>query len=280
MKSTMFEIPEDHAEWPEWLERQVVSKELGRLVAELEAFEDSSSSATLQEICGDQLSDVLSSGLRGLSTKKLGSLLRHPQSLLELQEQAFIACSEYWDGLLADDEKRDPYVESTVVPATASKRARSTGNPLKNRIGTLVALAAGLLLAIGVWQVMSLGDGWGLARVAALSPDLDDAEYLAELADLADQWGNKVPATEAALVDRLKQFRAGCSALQNSPMSQLANSDRLWLKERCQKWTDRIDVLIGEVDSGSKTFGDGLQDANQIAGDMQSALRAKSRELA
>lgn len=99
MTLLLLTIPTQRAALVSWLEQNMTGLQLGKLVAELSALHQSAEELSLQEICGEDLDQVLESGLSVLSEEQFNLLLTNPMSLLDLQEQAFISGSPYWGQL-------------------------------------------------------------------------------------------------------------------------------------------------------------------------------------
>ncbi len=98
------DIPETHAELVDWLEHHLVGLDLAALVAELAAVHagedeppvepDATSAVSL---LGGRIPEVMDSGLTVLETQQVRALLRHPRSLLELQELVLTSGGAHWD---------------------------------------------------------------------------------------------------------------------------------------------------------------------------------------
>lgn len=95
----VFSIPTDSNLLVPWLEEQVVSINLGRLVRELNSIHRPATELSLAEVVGDDLPEILTAGLSLLPNETVQRLLRNPVVLLELQERAFIDGAVHWDQL-------------------------------------------------------------------------------------------------------------------------------------------------------------------------------------
>ena len=82
--------------------------------------------------------------------------------------------------------------------------------------------------------------GWGWNRPDALPQDLSPDAYLNHLADGAQAWFNKRPEDRAALIQRITEFRQGCSVLIQSPHKPLPAGDRVWLVDKCRAWEAKL----------------------------------------
>ncbi|MCC6509946.1 MAG: hypothetical protein IT423_12640 [Pirellulaceae bacterium] len=284
-------LPDNIRLWPQWLESLIVSPHLADLVDELQLPPGiNRSNLTLASICGQKLPQVLEQGLSVLDDQQLMQLLDHPHLLFDLQQQAFEACSPYWDQLASgavDQATPDGQAmgESRAVGIASNTDESPTINTGRiwsdRKFWPLLALAAGLLLAVGVWlnRPAPTPTGWGLAKIDSLSPALKDSTYLQRLAELAAQWNNKQPTTSENLLQRLREYRTGCQMLIEHPKPQLKPEDRQWLVTKCQKWAGDLDQLITKLESSQISFDDASQEALAIAGRMETVLRDKALEL-
>jgi hypothetical protein len=78
--------------------------------------------------------------------------------------------------------------------------------------------------------------GWGWSRPDALPQDLSRDAYLNHLADGAQVWFNKRPADRTTLIERITEFRQGCTVLIQSPHKPLPANDRAWHVGKCRAW--------------------------------------------
>jgi hypothetical protein len=114
-----FNIPEDDALLPNWLEEQIASTHLGELVAELEVLQEversfsgqdpdddqrSGQPTTLDAFLGNRLPQVCQRGLAAVPPIVLRRLFRYPDLLIELQNQVLTAQSAYWDQKLDESD--------------------------------------------------------------------------------------------------------------------------------------------------------------------------------
>lgn len=307
-------LPLQQEQLPQWLEQQLLSEHLGQLITELEILletdhplvEQSSHpqpAITLQQACGDKMSEVLQRGLAVLSDSQLGSLLKQPTLLLELQEQVMTLGGTYWTGLDRDPQLlkdsnqswsalasklssvRPASVSSAKPPATAAAEGPSTARSQSAKTSrralswTLVGLAAALLLAVTLWRGRNADDAWGFQRGGLLAADLPAAEYLDSLAVAAEDWFNKRPGDAASLAKRIAQFERGCDELLAAKHPQLDDVTRAWLVERCQAWKSKLIAQRTDLESGAVDAKQTLQVADQIIRALQTALRDRGREL-
>jgi len=141
------ELPEESAELPLWIERQLVGLNLRQLVTELTAIgqmatddataRQSSPPATTTpadaaQWLGDSKGTVLADGLRGLPAEKLSELLRQPRLLGSLQELVLVEGGPYWEEVA----RRAPAVEARVAMGRERvvQAVRGETSPIAGRI--------------------------------------------------------------------------------------------------------------------------------------------------
>lgn len=95
MSFLLYNMPTELLELQAWLERHITGTELSTLVAELKLM-GANNSESLQQMLGSQMDEVLESGLETLNREQVQRLLNSPDALLELQSEAFIHGSWYW----------------------------------------------------------------------------------------------------------------------------------------------------------------------------------------
>lgn len=311
--SLLNDMPETTPALAAWIERMVVSLELADFVEEIESNQlatgqfgtpdieiacDPNRSLpdggiTLQSICGKQLPQALQEGLGCLNHEQLVQLLDHPHLLFDLQEQAFLACSPYWDRLVNESAASAALVAPQLKPTRAATASAPTASLNATKIWAMLALAATVLLAVGYWNFVSTPQeesaspspapiiaspvvGWGLATIDSLDKEMSESNYLKTLGELAGQWGRKRPSDALALSKRLREFRIGCQALIDHPKPQLKDTNKKWLVAECQKWLKDLDRVAADLDQQKISFEDALAGVDAIAESMSKALLAKS----
>lgn len=285
MSIIMFAIPQDTAQWPAWLEQRIVGVHLTDLVAELKcALKDvTTEHSSLEEVCGPQMQSILRNGLRGLSTSQIRSLFKHPELLLELQDRVLTEGGIYWDNVRAPHHEQVAMDASTQNTVESLRRALTVGvsKPTvdySSKVWSALAIAAVLLLAVGVWRNLpgKSSAGWGFEKAGLLTADVSAAKYLSNLADAAGQWSNKRPTTKGELESRLTEFRRGCGVLINAPHEQLSPNDRQWLVQKCKEWAAKLDEIILALQTGSGTVETLQGQADQTIDRLQQALRDRA----
>lgn len=281
MKLLALEIPDEADQLGPWLERQVVGCDLSGLVAQLSATRAPAGEG-LDAILGDQRTAVLQEGLVGLPEEKLRRLLANPLALLELQEAVFIEGGPHWDQLPleADHRSVSESVQQRVLGTQNSPGAASRGGGFGAGTRLLLALAAALLVGVGFWVLQPPATGgWGFNRSGLLAQSMPADEYLNELADAANDWFNKRPATPDQLAQRLQQFTRGCDTLIAAPHPQLAAEDRSWLVERCRVWRDALQEQMAAVRERQGELAEQQQAADATINKLIDALRTRAQAV-
>lgn len=293
MSLVLLEMPSDPAAWPEWLERQIVGLDLADLVEQLElvVVPPPGAPITVEAICGAEHRKVLGEGLSPLNAEQIRNLVRHPRSLLALQEQVLIEGGRYWRELPTsvthstrvamqrDKLKRALDDKPQIAPlASTSPRPPSRSSTLRRN---LAAAAVVLLTATVVWVGNNQrAPGWGFDKPGLLTAQVPDETYLSSLADAAGAWFNKKPDNSQALTARLEQFRRGCETLLQAPHPQLSETDRTWLLERCGVWKGKLEGHLSDLRTGAKPLDQVQQEADATVTALMNALRTRATAAA
>lgn len=255
------DIPDTQRELVTWLESHLLGMQLGDLVSELQAVHgDHPNAPSLEQICGEKLTDVLQQGLGVLEVGRLREMLEHPQLLLSLQDEIVQRGGDYWmrqplrreeEISLASQWKLLQSVMSPAVvnPATAMTRRGWFG---RSAISAILASAATLAVAFLLRDRFAPvpTPGWGWEKPGALAVNLPPAQYLNHLADAAQDWFKKRPENAPDLARRISQFRQGCTTLILAEHQTLAPADRDWLRERCRAWAIKLDGHLAAIEVG------------------------------
>lgn len=314
MIARVLDIPDDPADMAAWLDRQLAGADLHEVVAELAAVHGAAAGrrpADADEVSrwlGPALPDVLARGTGGLDRRRMGELLRAPRLLPGLQELVFVEGGDYWrelaeraspSGLPAFDVERlasrasapaaagdadigppaiDRQREAVIGPGPAPVAA---GHGRRNNgAAILAALAACLLIGVGVWSWRAAAPPaapWGWNRADALAAAAPDA-YLDRLAAGAAEWSAVQPATEAVLAGRLREMLAGCDRLIAAPHEPLAAADREWLVEKCRAWREKLAGHLAAL-AESHDVAAVQRDADATVEKLTAALRARAGEV-
>lgn len=291
MKLHALTIPEDDAQLPSWLERQLVGPHLAALIAELEAVHGRPKSPLgVDEVIGGQLPDVLDRGLRTLPRETIQRLLTQPRLLVELQARVLVEGSSYWDTVAADSpELRDmsdkgrrrfpEFLRRDDQPATIAIRVAWFQRPLFVSLVTTAAVLC-VVFAVFHWQSseVPVQTGWGWNKPGALREDVAADDYLNSLADAAEDWFNQQPQDPRALAARISQFRQGCSTLILADHEPLSADDRQWLVGKCRAWAGKLDGHIADLESG-RDPSEVREEASATVTSLISALRTHAAEL-
>jgi hypothetical protein len=167
MNLLLLSIPTEHHELVAWLERQIVGLNLGQLVAELSVIHGTSKEISLEAICGNQLSQMFESGMFVLSIEQISQLLTNPMSLLDLQEQTFVAGSLYWGQI--NSETAAGRMAAAVSPAVLSQ-IRGLESKTINGTNTTTAPDLSLMDKFSVEPIEMLSDSDDVLPVKKSSP--------------------------------------------------------------------------------------------------------------
>lgn len=283
----LLDLPDDDAALVRWLDERIVSPDLHELIAELAALHALPTRPTdcdAEEAArwlGPALPAVLSEGTAALGPGRRGDLLRDPRLLAGLQELAFVDGGRYWHELaLRVNPPPTPLpVERLGGGSTAIAPAARSAEGGHGRFARIAAaLAASVLVAVGAWMWSRPAAPWGWNRPEALAARESPAAYLEALAAAAGEWSSEKPTTERALDRRLRDLLAGCDRLIAAPHAALAEADRRWLVERCEKWRESIAGhldLLGRAHDVAKV----RDDADATVGKLVDALRKQAAEI-
>jgi hypothetical protein len=309
----VLDIPDDPAELAGWLEQHLIGLDLNSVICQLRAFQKEEPAPTdLRETLAEWYEQVLAGGLKLLPVSVLQRLFAHPSLLLELQEEVCVNGGRYWDRLESPSEEIKQLVASSKAQLEERIRAESVPGPRPMKknvqgqgeepqtlqfeqprttkskwVGAVFALAASVLVLLGtVAFLLMKEDGttaqptavaWGWSKPGVLDRQGSASEYLNHLADAAEQWNNKRPEEPRAIIDRLHEFRKGCSDLILAPHEPLAAEDRAWLKERCQAWAKKIDEHIVRAEAGEAI--EARSDADETVQKLVDALRTRAKSV-
>jgi hypothetical protein len=288
MKLRALDLPDDPAELAPWLERQVVGGDLADLVAELEVVHARSSGAeppALDTVLSGHLPSVLHQGLGELPRPALGTLLRNPRLLLELQERVLLEGGDHWSDLAREDPEvlrrvdaswKD--VESRIRQATSREFRAPETLPIERplsvtrppRVGLIMAWAKCATIAASVLAFLftverlnpekrpatpnviakKASPDWGWNTPGLLTRVEPPAAYLTHLADAANEWFDKRPETPGDLAFRLGELRTGCTRLIVARNTSLQPADQAWLVNHCRDWAAKLDKAVHDLEQG------------------------------
>jgi hypothetical protein len=267
-------VPDDPALLLRWLEERMVGGELRALVAELAALHNASPPReSIRDRLGPaRVEAVLQNGLRALAPPEgeelAQHLLRQPYHLLELQALVLSEGGPYWDALPRSPELLDR------VARTREQLARKLLGPLAHPVppssgpapwfrSTWFAVAAtAALVFFATVAAMKLfaptpapGPSasvvrWGWAKPGGIPAEPGRAEYLAALADRAEEWFDEQPVDAPALTRRLAEFHQGCSAFLFAAHDPLAAELRDELRRKCRDWAQKFEGYLADLEAG------------------------------
>ena len=291
MKLHVFDIPDNPALLPTWLEGQLMGLDLHQLVTELSVFHGPAEepALSLYDVLGGQQLAVLQTGLRALSRLQLRQLLRQPQLLLDMQRLVLDEGGDYWVTLPASEEVARLSQETwrqvqEVLQAQPVVRRHRPWPMLWAGLATAAAVILLALFAYDHWwrSVPAAPTGIFAWSTPQTWPKEGRAAYLTFLADQAETfWFAERPTTHAALAQRLGELRAGCSVLIVQEHAVLDKEDQAWLKGKCQAWALKLDAERQLLETrGDAAVADVRGHVDDIVRNLAKALRARGREQA
>lgn len=244
------EMPDAAEELAHWLELQLVSDDLGRLVAELRAVsrDEPAAAPPLTELLGPALDDVLDRGLIALPEANLRRFFRHPHRLLDLQWLVLEQGRRYW----SEVSRPESLIEASRASAQGVQAKLSATRARRVNWTRLVSVAALVLLAFGVgwwWPRPAVGPNFaaiGWNRPEAFAMPEDRPAFRGRLARLTQEWRDSRPETVAELSARLIEIRLGCARLleQETELRPLGYGDLL---DACRRWSAKFDADLAEL---------------------------------
>lgn len=289
MSLRVLQIPDAIANWPAWLESELVGIQLYDLVQELELLSRTEPKTnSLDESLGDSRQAVLEKGLSSLNTNQLRTLLRNPQQLVELQELVFVEGGDYWQSVPRSDslqtivnqqwhalaselsaslESKQQTIEPPLIVGASEPKepvvrlaneSNVDGRPNADSTvfgrrtvvwPALAALAACLLLAT-IPFFRSSESGQFFAHASIQKSSLVGKEYLELLTDtIRTDWNNQ-PIEPGGVRDQLIAMRDSCDVLLDSDLRQLRPEVAAELKTRCGKWRTKFNDALDQLASG------------------------------
>jgi len=302
MSVRILQIPDDVADWPDWLERELVGIHLYDLVEELEITSRKERKAkSLDETLGESRHEVLQRGLSALTPNQLHGLLRNPQHLLELQELMFVEGGGYWQQVPRSESQQKMAIDQWAPLAaklSASRqsaaptiepppiiRANERVEPLKRlpnqvdglgraetsprsfgrrtlQFATLAVIAACVLFMVAPFFRTTKKESF-FARASIQQSELVGQAYLEMLAEtIRADWESR-PKDSDEIFEQLIAFRDSCDVLLEDDLDQLRPEVAAELKTRCNKWRTKFDDALNQLATGADP--EQVQaDANQI----------------
>lgn len=287
MKLVSLTLPDDSADWPAWLEQQLMGVELQTLIRELEILAPQPAPPPdLDDVIGDHWPLVFERGLGSLGHERIRQLIRHPRLLLDLQEQVLISGGSYWRALPPDEaasrgsqrvrERVNQELNRQSLDATSPMAARqkSPRTERSRAISWVAALAASLLAAVGIWNWFSTRPesfAWESPQsIAADMPAEDYGNYLGDA--LREWWFSDQPESRDELIARLTRFRTACETLIDAQHPQLTAQQRTELVTKCRNWLTKINAHLAEA-------SDEASDLSEVRAESNETVRAATKAL-
>ncbi len=297
MKPHYLDMPlGDAAALSEWLELRLARSEVGEVVAELRALSQveltqptavDSRPRSLTEVLGANREALLDRGLAALTGEQVREMIATPDLLLELHDELLRRGGPYWQNrfeqVYAEWQKGLAPSMRTVEKPVDTSTPRLSRDDRKRTWGTAAfagwMVAAAMLVAIGLQYASppaTRDTTWGWQRREVLAEQSDRTMFFEQLVSAAREWHDERPTTEVALAKRMLEFRAGCTALQLSPLSSLSAADRDWLRQQCRRWSDQIEEQLASLESGEHPRQ--VHDAmNKLVDEATTSLRERTR---
>ena len=283
-------LPEDRAQWPAWLEQQLMGVELPKLCKQLVTLGGQHPAATtLEAVLGAQRSAVLQQGLQGnLNTQQLTKLLAQPALLLELQALILLEGGDFWTQvaplpantasveaarknvlpqLSISPNKSGPMEEalrgkpSSVHASDHESLARpsdslASGQPGRSTwlwLAALAATAAAVLLAVmNPFRASPSGQFFAAQELQASAATPQAA--LVRMAQRVQADWKRDLASDQEFQNQLVAFRDSCEYLIDGPLVKtldgLPNEVILDIQQRCRNWQKQASDLIAKLKEG------------------------------
>lgn len=305
MKLTAFDIPDQPEQLGVWLERRLVSDDLGALVAELLAVrgkEPVAATALHDAIPATELQRILSDGMQGVPYDLLQTLLKEPMLLLELQTRILDQGGVFWDSVerpvgMRQRLERGRVAFEAYVRDPMSRFQRPGRQVIKLEIPwyrrpwfASAVTAAGMVILGLVFlrpekrqeaqveppkQPAVATVAWGWNKPGVIDQTGSPKDYLNNLAAAAEHWSDVHPHDAKELAHRLNEMRQGCSRLILANHPALPNEDRAWLVARCRSWAASLDGALAGLESGAD-YKDVQRSADETVEKLIKALRERA----
>ncbi len=263
MKAT--ELTDDRVTSPKLLEQRLFAADFPAFVAALIAYRGNGD-RNLESILGNSLPGVMEQGLSVLAAGQIRSLLDNPRALPELQDRVFDDGGDYWIPIMAA-AKNETGVELAFTTQHHSA-------PIASRFSVWKALAAGFLIAIGLYGYEIVrgridpasADPIAFATPAVAGP-LENGALLRHLAaGMENLQGDD--SDEVAFATRASECNAACLLTMRTP-GRMPASVRENMEVACQKWL----LEMADISSSSQSLAARSKSLNELLGVIGSKLR-------
>ncbi|MCR9201346.1 MAG: hypothetical protein NXI04_22105 [Planctomycetaceae bacterium] len=281
-------IPDSPADWPGWLEQELVSLHFGELIEELRLSGDESNASRLGEILSsDELRHVTRHGLADVGGEKIQQLLNSPDALLKLQENILLNETKYWKqvGLATEPSLQEAAARvktklGSVVtdPATLTTKSPVPDPPPRGsrRAAWVAVVAMSLMLGAVVWQFHGGSDSAGVLGEANLTANdvATSAEYFQRIADSGQNWFGQPRDTTQQLTSLLQDVSSNCEKLINSRHAALTDAERDWFVEKCGDWKTKFDTVLAQLSAGEIDASEAREQSDKVMNRLVDVLRS------
>lgn len=307
--SHLLDIPDDDAQLPGWIEQMLVSPEFGEIASQLQFLNQSASSqgssaivAPTKSLDDATLREIATDGLASRDLETCRQLLRHPQSLVDLNDLIFEHGSDYWMGKIPQpgeegqasqaewlSQVRDQLFAGVAEPsvarsANAGSAVASSGPTRRMWLAIAASIAAvGLGVAFSPLFDAPPQTAWGWMQEDALPANVSADKYLAATSDSVLQWFDRSNDTADELSANLQHLAAGCQKLIDAPHEPLSEVDRAWMLERCLAWQPAIHSLADSAAALSpddqRAITEIRNDADDLVSRIANALKKRAQQV-
>lgn len=309
MSIILLTIPETSADWPEWLDQQLMGSTLVHLIDELQLLsstvapkasdsaadqnqtEATTSEVTLADIAdAEQLNQVLESGTSAFTINQFQLLFGHPELLLDLQQRILESGGEFWrrfelptemqamsGRILQKLDLRESPRSSNARPASPGGAA-STAGPQGDRrkLMWLASSLVAVLLLIGMLQLMpEVAQPAGLSNPALFTAEVQSAQEWFDLVAAAGQtWQTEQHLDAEQLLQALSETSEACDRLIANPHPVLNSAQQTWFVTKCQNWKTKLDETHAALSAGELSFQEAKAQADGIMSKLVTVLQA------
>ncbi len=314
----VFTMPDEGTpiDFARWLETRLTEPDFHQLIAELESVrayvhpEDDvtnpASIQTLENLLGEQVSEVLEKGLSILSVDdhkaKLQALYSNTIALEELHFRIYAEGGEYWQKKIesaasvsaAMPTKETKLLTNTVaVVSTESKavsaetertqlgKQRSVSLASRNQSWVWPAAMSAICSAAAVFAVMinlpkepyreQFACQWSAAELRKSTASKDFFRKVTYLA----AWPEEPQKDAATLAREIAHYRSACSELIMSDFKVLSAADQKFFRDRCIAWSSKFDAQLLRIEKDGDAA---VKEVHIAVGDIIKQLKKTLKE--
>ena len=298
MKLVALDMPDNHEELPQWLERQLVGPNLRELVAQLTVIHQGAPlQGEFNEVFKGKRSRILEAGLSALEQHQITALLTNPKLLLDMQIFVFSRGGSFWEQLLEDSpgqlsdgfneqlfkkltgqnvQATNDLAEPTLSTNTNSP-ATKTQNQIKRKksrpwVSNVISalLAASIVVALFSAYLFYFQTS-GTSQIAFFSElpaatSVDEKIYLASFNTDAQKWFDYQPQSAEQLKSHILNLVDGCDRVIAGDHDALDQQTKSWLVEKCSAWRNNFVNKLVAVNREPAKYA-------QIRSEMDAAVR-------